>query len=144
MKPSSYSDRIDTYQTSIDNLEPDLTKYPGTTELFLELKSILLDLRPAHATVEAMRGNQRVAVKARRDLAVRGGSVHRRLSALVAAHTGFNNPILVTYGMNPETSGRRGKRKTAEQKKQEEEQKKQEKEAMRLAVMQEMAGQATA
>jgi hypothetical protein len=144
MKPSSYSDRIDTYQTSIDNLEPDLAKYPGTTEMFLELKSILLDLRPAHATVEAQRGNLRVAVKARRDLAVRGGAVHRRLSALVAAHAGFANPILVTYGMNPETNSRRGKRKTEEQKKKDEEQKKQEKEAMRLAVLQEMAGQATA
>jgi hypothetical protein len=134
MKPSSYSDRIDTYQTSIDNLEPDLANYPGTTELFLELKTILVDLRPAHATVEAQRGNLRVAVKTRRDLAVRGGAVHRRLSALVAAHTGFTNPILVTYGMNPEATGRRGKRKT-------EEQKKKEKEAMRLAVLQEMAGQ---
>lgn len=78
-----------------------------------------------------------MAVKARRDLAVRGGAVHRRLSALVAAHTGFNNPILVTYGMNPESNVRRGKRKTKEQKAKE-------KEALHLKVLQEMAGQATA
>lgn len=145
MKPSSYSDRIDAYQTSIDNLEPDLTKYPGTTELFLELKSLLLDLRPAHATVEAHRGNLRVAVKARRDLAVRGGTIHRRLSALVAAHAGFSNPILVTYGMNPESpTSRRGKRKSEEQKREEEEQKMKEKEAMRQAILQEMREEAKA
>lgn len=145
MKPSSYSDRIDAYQTSIDNLEPDLTKYPGTTELFLELKNILLDLRPAHATVEAQRGNLRVAVKERRDLAVKGGVAHRRLSALVGAHTGFNNPILVTYGMNPEKeNSRRGKRKTEEQKKKEEELKQQEREAMRQEILREMAAEAKA
>ncbi len=137
MKSSSYSDRIDTYQTTVENLEPDLTKYAGSSELYLELRSILLDLRPAHATVEAERGNLRVAVKARRDLAVRGGAVHRRLSALVAAHTGFNNPILVTYGMNPETNVRRGKRKS-------EEQKAKEKAELRQTVLKEMAEQATA
>ncbi len=141
MKSSSYSDRIDTYQTTLDNLEPDLAKYPGTSELFLDLKTILLELRPAHATVEAQRGNLRVAVKTRRDLAVRGGAVHRRLSALVGAHVGFNNPVLVTYGMNPEVNSRRGKRKPEEQKLKEQEQKQKEKDAIRAAILQEMAAE---
>ena len=109
MKVSSYSDRIDAYQTTVENLEADLPKYPGATELFSELKSVLVELRPAHGSVEAQRGSLRVAVKIRRDLADRGRKAHRRLAALVAAHTGFDNPILATYGMNPEDNTRRGK-----------------------------------
>jgi len=116
MKTSSYSDKIDTYQTTVENLEPDLAKYPGAAEFLTELKAILVDLRPAHNTVESQRGNQRMAVKTRRELAVRGGQVHRRLSKLVAAYTGFANPLLVTYGMNPENNGRRGKRLPAAKK----------------------------
>jgi hypothetical protein len=91
MNVSSYADKIDAFQTTVDNLGPDVPRYPGISDLFAELKAILLELRPAHGAVEAQRGNQRVAVKTRRDLAVRGGQIHRRLSALVAAHTGFAN-----------------------------------------------------
>ena len=111
MKVSSFSDKIDAFQTTVDNLEPDVPKYPGIADLFNELKTLLVELRPAHGAVEAQRGNQRVAVKTRRDLAVRGGQIHRRLSALVAAHTGFANPVLVTYGISPENNGnRKGRR----------------------------------
>ncbi|HEV7672567.1 MAG TPA: hypothetical protein VGS22_28955 [Thermoanaerobaculia bacterium] len=61
-----------------------------------------------------------MAVKTRRDLAVRGGQIHRRLSALVAADTGFANPVLVTYRINPENNanrkGRRSKKELAAKK----------------------------
>ena len=30
MNVSSYADKIDAFQTTIDNLEPDVAKYPGT------------------------------------------------------------------------------------------------------------------
>ncbi|HXU30192.1 MAG TPA: hypothetical protein VN851_06420 [Thermoanaerobaculia bacterium] len=111
MNVSSYADKIDAFQTTVDNLEPDVPRYPGISDLFAELKAILTELRPAHGAVEAQRGNQRVAVKTRRDLAVRGGQIHRRLSALVAAHTGFANPVLVTYGISPENNAnRKGRR----------------------------------
>ncbi len=109
MKTSSYSDRIDAYQTTVDNLEADLAKYPGAGELFAELKTVLVDLRPAHGSVEEKRGGLRVAVKARRDLADRGRKAHRRLAALVGAHTGFDNPVLAIYGISPEDNTRRGK-----------------------------------
>ncbi|HEV7671249.1 MAG TPA: hypothetical protein VGS22_22250 [Thermoanaerobaculia bacterium] len=111
MNASSYADKIDAFQTTIDNLEPDLARYPGVSDLFNELRVLLTELRPAHNTVEAQRGNQRVAVQTRRELAVRGGQIHRRLSALVAAHVGFANPILVSYGINPENNAnRKGRR----------------------------------
>ena len=120
MKASSYSDKIDAFQNTVDNLEPDLPKYPGAADIFGEMKTLLADLRPAHAAVESHRGNQRVAVQMRRDLAVRGVQVHRRLSALVAAHIGFANPILATYGINPENNvnrkGRRSKKELAAKK----------------------------
>jgi hypothetical protein len=137
MNPTSYSDRMDAYQTTVENLEADLAKYPGATELYLQLRTLLAELRPAHGSVEAQRGSLRVAVQVRRDLAERSRAIHRRLSALVSAHTGFTNPILVTYGMNPEdNSNRRGRRSLKERK---------EKEAERLAALQqEMAAQATA
>lgn len=110
MKPSSYSDRIDAYQTTVENLETDLPNYPGAADLFGQLKDLMAELRPAHGSVEAQRGSLRVAVKVRRDLAEKSRAVHRRLSALVGAHTGFANPILATYGMNPEDNSRRGRR----------------------------------
>jgi len=120
MNVSSYADKIDAFQTTVDNLEPDVAKYPGISDLFTELKTLLTELRPAHGAVEVQRGSQRVAVKARRDLAVRGGQIHRRLSALVAAHTGFANPVLVTYGISPENNanrkGRRSKKDLAAKK----------------------------
>ena len=34
MNLSSYSDKIDAFQTTVDNLEPDLPKYPGVSDLF--------------------------------------------------------------------------------------------------------------
>jgi hypothetical protein len=115
MNASSYADKIDAFQTTIDNLEPDLPKYLGVSDLFTELKTLLAELRPAHNTVESQRGSQRVAVQVRRELAVRGGQIHRRLSALVAAHTGFSNPILVSYGINPENNAnRKGRRSKKE------------------------------
>ncbi len=104
MNASSYADKIDAFQTTIDNLEPDLPKYPGVSDLFAELRTLLAELRPAHNTVESQRGSQRVAVQVRRELADRGGQIHRRLSAIVACHTGFANPILVSYGINPRTT----------------------------------------
>lgn len=107
MKASSYSDKIDIFQTTVNNLEPDLPKYPGVADLFAEMKTLLVELGPAHGAVEATRGNLRVAVQARRELAVRGGKVHRRLSALVGAHLGFANPILATYGITPENNTNR-------------------------------------
>ncbi len=120
MKVSSYADKIDAFQTTLDNLEPDLPKYPGVSDLFADLKTLLVELRPAHNTVEAQRGSQRVAVQVRRELAARGGQIHRRLSALVAAHVGFANPILVSYGINPENNanrkGRRSKKELAAKK----------------------------
>jgi len=110
MKANSYSDKIDAFQTTVDNLEPDVAKYPGIADIFDEMKTLLGTLRPAHGSVEAQRGNLRVAVQARRELAVRGVQVHRRLSALVAAHIGFANPVLATYGISPEDNSRRGRR----------------------------------
>lgn len=110
MKATSYSDKIDAFQTTVDNLEPDVAKYPGIADIFEEMKTILANLRPAHGTVESQRGNLRVAVQARRELAHRGVQVHRRLSALVAAHIGFTNPVLATYGIIPEDNSRRGRR----------------------------------
>ncbi|HEV7667141.1 MAG TPA: hypothetical protein VGS22_01345, partial [Thermoanaerobaculia bacterium] len=83
MKVSSYADKIDAFQTTVDNLEPDLLKYPGVSDLFNELKTLLTELRPAHGAVEVQRGNLRVAVKVRRDLAFAGGQILRRMSALV-------------------------------------------------------------
>lgn len=115
MKANSYSDKIDSFQTTIDNLEPDLLKYPGVADIFTEMKNLLNELRPAHGAVEAQRGNLRVAVQARRTLAVRGVQVHRRLSALIAAHIGFANPLLVTYGISPENNtNRKGRRSKKE------------------------------
>ncbi len=115
MKASSYSDKIDAFQTTVDNLEPDLPKYPGAAPIFDEMKTLLNELRPAHGAVEAQRGNLRVAVQTRRDLAVRGSQIHRRLSALVAAHIGFTNPVLATYGISPEdNSNRKGRRSKKE------------------------------
>ncbi len=110
MKANSYSDKIDAFQTTVDNLEPDVAKYPGIADIFDEMKTLLANLRPAHGAVEAQRGNLRVAVQARREFAVRGVQIHRRLSALVAAHIGFANPVLATYGINPEDNSRRGRR----------------------------------
>lgn len=117
MKTSSYSDKIDAYQTTVDNLEADLTKYPGAVELHSELKTMLVDLRPAHGSVEEKRGGLRVAVKVRRDLAERCRTVHRRLAALVSAHTGFDNPVLAMYGISPEDNTRRGKHQPGARKK---------------------------
>ncbi|MEP7013081.1 MAG: hypothetical protein ABJC13_22395 [Acidobacteriota bacterium] len=115
MKASSYSDKIDAFQNTVNNLEPDLPKYPGAADIFDEMKVLLAELRPAHAAVESHRGSQRVAVQMRRDLAVRGVQVHRRLSALVAAHIGFANPVLATYGITPENNAnRRGRRSKKE------------------------------
>jgi hypothetical protein len=46
---------------------------------------------------------------------VRGGQIHRRPSPLVAAHAGFTNPVLVTYGINPENNAnRKGRRSKKE------------------------------
>lgn len=118
MKTSSYSDKIDAYQTTVDNLEADLTQYPGASDLFSELKTLLVDLRPAHGSVEEKRGGLRVAVKTRRDLAGRCRAVHRRLAALVSAHAGFDNPVLARYGISPEDNSRRGKHLPAAVKKQ--------------------------
>ncbi len=117
MKTSSYSDKIDAYQTTVDNLEGDLSKYPGAGDLFSELKTLLVDLRPAHGSVEEKRGGLRVAVKTRRDLADRCRAVHRRLAGLVAAHAGYGNPVLATYGIRPEDNSRRGKHLPAAKKK---------------------------
>ena len=115
MNANSYADKIDSYQTTVANLEPDLAKYSGAAEIHAELKALLVDLRPAHDTVEVQRGNLRVAVKTRRDLADKSRQAHRRLATLVAVHTGFENPLLVTYGINPEDNSRRGKRLTKAQ-----------------------------
>ncbi len=112
MKANSYSDKIDAFQTTVDNLEPDVAKYPGIADIFDEMKTLLANLRPAHGSVEAQRGNLRVAVQARRNLAIRGVQVHRRLSALVAAHIGFTNPVLATYGISPENNANRKGRRT--------------------------------
>ncbi len=115
MKANSYSDKIDSLQTTVNNLEPDVPKYPGIADLFDEMKTLLTELRPAHGAVEAHRGNLRVAVKARKDLAVRGVEVHRRLAALVAAHIGFANPVLATYGISPENNANRKGRRSKKQ-----------------------------
>ncbi len=110
MKANSYSDKIDAFQTTVDNLEPDVAKYPGLADIFEQMKTLLAELRPAHGSVEAQRGNLRVAVQARRELALRGVQIHRRLSAVVGAHLGFTNPVLATYGILPQDNSRRGRR----------------------------------
>jgi len=116
MNTSSYADKIDSFQTTVANLEPDLAKYAGTDGLHAQLKALLMDLRPAHDSVEAQRGSLRVSVQIRRDLAIKSGKIHRRLASMVGAHTGFDNPILAAYGITPEDNSRRGKRLTKEQK----------------------------
>ncbi len=102
MKDSSYADKINHWQITVQNIEEAVPNIPGIDPPFTDLRQKVTDLRAAHDNAQMLRGKLREAVVLRRQLDRETRRSARRLAAVARGHLGFNNPVLESFNIRAE------------------------------------------
>jgi len=113
MNDSSYADKINKWQITLQNIQEVLPSIPGGEKWFNELRLRVQDFGDSQEGVQRLRGQLMEAVALRRQHDVEARRSARRLAAVARAEFGFANPLLETFNIRSEHRAQRG-RKPAE------------------------------
>ncbi len=102
MNDTSYADKINTWQTTVQNIQEVLPIIPGVDPPYADLRQKVTELRTAHDIVEMLTAKLREAVIQRRKLDGDTRRSARRLAAIARGHLGFDNPILESFKVRSE------------------------------------------
>lgn len=102
MNDSSYADKINRWQITVQNIEAAVPTIPGIDPPFTDLRQKVADLRAAHDNAQMLRGKLREVVVLRRQLDRETRRSARRLAAVARGHLGFNNPVLESFNIRAE------------------------------------------
>ncbi len=102
MKDSSYADKINRWQITVQNIQDAVPTIPGIEPPFTDLRQKVTDLRSAHDNAQMLRGKLREAVILRRQLDRETRRSARRLAAVARGHFGFDNPVLESFNIRAE------------------------------------------
>ena len=111
MKDSSYADKINNWQITLQNIQEALPNIPGGEPPFTDFKQKVDTLRASHDSVQMLRGQLHEAVVLRRQLDQETRRSARRLAAVTRGQLGFDNPKLESFNFRSEDSIHRGRRK---------------------------------
>jgi len=110
MRSNSFSDKVDKWQSVVQNAQEALPGMPWMEAPLADLKQNVEALRSAHDSVLAMSGKQHEAVVQRRKLSAETRKSVRRLAAVARGNLGFDNPLLDSFGVRSEDEARRARK----------------------------------
>jgi hypothetical protein len=102
MNDSSYADKINKWQITLQNFQEALPGVPGAEPRYNELRERVDVFRESQETVQRLRGQLTEAVVRRRQYDLEARRSARGLAAVARAHFGFANPMLETFNIRSE------------------------------------------
>ena len=103
--------RISRWNTLVTNLEPDLPDMEHLAGDVAQLKEILRKSREFEAQQDALRSQAQGTTATRKDLAVEGDRLRRRIGASLQWKHGFGSETLLKFGFRPRRQPVRAKKR---------------------------------
>ncbi len=110
MKDTSFADKINQCEVTLQNLAEQLPNIPGGETYVAEVRQRVEALRTSQEGVQTLRGQLTEAVIVRRQRNREASASLRHLAAVVRARFGFANPVIESFNIRSEHRAKRGRK----------------------------------
>ncbi len=110
MKDTSFADKINRCELTLQSLAPELPNIPGAETYVADVRQRVEALRASQENVQALRGQLTDAVVVRQDRNREASIALRQLAAVVRAKYGFDNPMIESFNIRSEHRSKRGRK----------------------------------
>ncbi len=110
MKDTTFGDKINQCEVTIQNIQDAIPGIPGGEAHFAGIRQRVDALRAAQENVQMLRGKLTDAVIVRRQQNKEASKGFRNLAAVARAHFGFANPVLESFNIRSEHRAKRGRK----------------------------------